>query len=84
MSVETEDKLMTTKKPFIGANVSKEVSDAIEEFYWQNRYKSKAQAIEFILRAGMDALKDEYPELDLNTKLETGKKTENDVVTKSV
>ena len=58
--------IMSTKKPFIGANVSPEVAKAIDEFYWENRYKSKAAAIEFILRAGMESLADEYPELDLN------------------
>lgn len=65
---------MATAKPFIGGNVSPEVADAIEEFYWTNRLKSKAAAIEFILRAGMAALSDQYPELDLNAKTERWKK----------
>lgn len=59
---------MATAKPFVGGNVSPEVADAIEEFYWTNRLKSKAAAIEFILRAGMAALSDKYPELDLSAK----------------
>lgn len=75
---------MTTNKPFIGFNLDPELLAHLDDFRFNNRIKSRAQAIEIILRAGMDALKDEYPELDLNTKLETGKKTENDVVTKSV
>lgn len=75
---------MTTNKPFIGFNLDPELLAHLDDFRFNNRIKSRAQAIEIILRAGMDALKDEYPELDLNTKLETEKKTENDVVTKSV
>lgn len=68
---------MATNKPFIGGNFPKEIADAIEDCYYANRFKSKSQVIEMILRAGMDALKDEYPELDLSVKLETGKNTEN-------
>lgn len=75
---------MTTNKPFIGFNLDPELLAHLDDFRFNNRIKSRAQAIEIIFRAGMDALKDEYPELDLNTKLETEKKTENDVVTKSV
>lgn len=69
-----EGETMATAKPFIGGNVSPEVADAIEEFYWTNRLKSKAAAIEFILRAGMAALSDKYPELDLREKPEANKK----------
>ncbi len=69
---------MATTKPFIGGNFSPEIAKAIEDCFYANRFKSKAQVIEMILRAGMDALKDEYPELDLHTKLETGKKEKDD------
>lgn len=65
---------MTTKKVYLGVYVSPQIKEAIDDFFYTNRYRSKAVATEFILRAGMEALKDEYPELDLNTKLETGKK----------
>lgn len=65
---------MSTNKPFIGGNFPQEIADAIEDCFYANRFKSKAQVIEMILRAGMEALKDEYPELDLSVKLETGKK----------
>lgn len=65
---------MSTNKPFIGGNFPQEIADAIEDCFYANRFKSKAQVIEMILRAGMNALKDEYPELDLSVKLETGKK----------
>ena len=67
---------MSTNKPFIGGNFPQEIADAIEDCYYTNRFKSKAQVIEMILRAGMNALKDEYPELDLSVKLETGKKAQ--------
>ena len=69
---------MATNKPFIGGNFPPEIAKAIEDCFYANRFKSKAQVIEMILRAGMDALKDEYPELDLKVKLETGKKAEVD------
>ena len=65
---------MSTNKPFIGGNFPQEIADAIEDCFYANRFKSKAQVIEMILRAGMNALKDEYPELDLSVKLATGKK----------
>ena len=72
---------MTTKKPFLGLNIDKQLLDRIEDFKWNNRISSRAKAIEIILIAGMNAMKDEYPELDLNAKLETGKKDADDVVT---
>ena len=73
---------MTTKKPFIGGNFPQEIADAIEDCFYANRFKSKAQVMEMILRAGMEALKNEYPELDLNAKIETRKKTSQMVMTK--
>lgn len=74
---------MSTSKPFIGGNFPQEIADAIEDCFYANRFKSKSQVIEMILRAGMDALKDEYPELNLsNPKVE--KKAQNNQLTKSV
>lgn len=72
---------MPTNKP--SATVvfeSKEMFDRIEDFRFNNRFSNRSQAILFIVKAGMNALKDEYPELDIGTKLETGKKTEHDVL----
>ena len=59
---------MATTKPFIGGNFPEEIAQAIEDCFYANRFKSKAQVIEMILRAGMEALKDEYPELDIEKK----------------
>lgn len=59
---------MATTKPFIGGNFPEEIAQAIEDCFYANRFKSKAQVIEMILRAGMEALKDEYPELDIKKK----------------
>lgn len=74
---------MSTSKPFIGGNFPQEIADAIEDCFYANRFKSKSQVIEMILRAGMDVLKDEYPELNLsNPKVE--KKSQNNQLTKSV
>lgn len=53
---------------------SQHIFDAIEDFRFNNRFANRSQAILYIIRAGMDALKEEFPELDLNVKLETGKK----------
>ena len=75
---------MATEKPYLGVYITKPVKDAIEDFFYANRFRSRAQAVEFILRAGMDALKNEYPELDLNTKLETGKKEKRNGIEESV
>lgn len=72
---------MTTSKPFIGFNLEPELLEKLDDFRFNNRIRSRAKALDIIIRAGMDALKDQYPELDPGTKLETGKKTGNDVVT---
>jgi hypothetical protein len=53
---------------------SQKMFDAIEDFRFNNRFANRSQAVLYIIRAGMEALKDEYPELDLSVKLETGKK----------
>lgn len=59
---------MATTKPFIGGNFPPEIAQAIEDCFYAHRFKSKAQVIEMILRAGMETLKDEYPELDIKKK----------------
>lgn len=75
---------MPTGKPFTTVVFDDETFKRIEDFRFNNRFQSRSQAILFIIKAGMDALKDEYPELDVNTKLETGKKEKIDVVTNGV
>ena len=45
---------------------SKQMFDAIEDFRFTHRFPNRSQAILCIIRAGMDALKDEYPELDIH------------------
>lgn len=42
---------MSTNKPFIGGNFPQEIADAIEDCFYANRFKSKAQVIEMILRS---------------------------------
>lgn len=74
---------MSTSKPFIGGNFPQEIADAIEDCFYANRFKSKSQVIEMILRAGMDALKDEYPELNLS-KPKIEKKAQNNQLIKTV
>ena len=63
---------------------SQAMFDAIEDFRFNNRFANRSQAVLFILKAGMQALKEEYPELDLNTKLETGKKQKDVLLNKGV
>lgn len=65
---------MPTKKPSTTIIFdSQELLDHIDEFRFNQRFPNRSQAIHFILRAGMDALKDQYPELDISVKLETKK-----------
>ena len=61
-----------------------DVFEKLEDFRFNNRFQNRSQAVMFVIKAGMNALKDEYPELDLNTKLETGKKQKNVFVNKSM
>lgn len=65
---------MVTSKPMTTIIFDDEMFRRIDDFRFNNRFSSRSQAVLFLIRAGMDALKEEYPELDLNTKLETGKK----------
>lgn len=65
---------MVTSKPMTTIIFDDDTFKRIDDFRFNNRFQSRSQAVLFIIRAGMDALKDEYPELDTGTKLETGKK----------
>lgn len=69
---------MPTKKPMFTVIVDEDVYKKIEDFQFNNRFKNRNAACNFILMAGMKALAAEYPELDLAVKLETGKKAEDD------
>lgn len=71
---------MTTNKPQFTVVLDKDLYDALEDFRFNNRFPSRGKALNYVLRAGMAALAEEYPELDLHTKLETGKKETDDVV----
>ncbi len=68
---------MPTRKPMTTVVFDDDTFERIEDFRFNNRFPNRSQAVLFLVKAGMNALKDEYPELDMNTKLETGKKTEN-------
>lgn len=65
---------MPTNKPMTTVVFDEDTFERIEDFRFNNRFPNRSQAVLFIIEAGMDALKDEYPELDRNTKLETGKR----------
>ncbi len=69
---------MTTKKPFVGVHMDDDLLRRVDDFRFNNRFQSRAKAIEFILIAGMDALAKDYPELDRRIRLETGE-TSKDV-----
>ena len=64
---------MPSSKPTTTMIFDPEVLEHIDEFRYNNRFPTRSAAINVILRAGMDALKDQYPELDLSVKLETKK-----------
>ena len=68
---------MPTKKPMTTVVFDDDTFERIEDFRFNNRFPNRSQAVLFLVKAGMNALKDEYPELDLSVKLETGKNTEN-------
>ena len=73
---------MPTKRPSTTIVFeSQDLLDHIDEFRYAQRFQNRSQALLFIVKAGMDALKDEYPELDMSTKLETEKKPIHDVIT---
>ena len=65
---------MPTKKPMTTVVFDEDTYLRIEDFRFNNRFPNRSQAVLFLVKAGMEALKEEYPELDVNTKLETGKK----------
>ncbi len=65
---------MTTTKPQFTVVLDKDLYDAIEDFRFNNRFSSRGKALNYVLRAGMAALAEEYPELDLSEKPEGNKK----------
>lgn len=75
---------MPTKRPVTTIVFDDDIFDRIEDFRFNNRFPNRSQAVLFLVKAGMNALKDEYPELDISIKLETGKKQENVLLTDHV
>lgn len=69
---------MPTKKPIVAVVLDEDIYRRLEDFQFNNRFKNKSSAICFVINAGMKALAGEYPELDVETKLETGKKAQVD------
>ena len=69
---------MPTKKRKITIVVDDDVAEHFDLFRFGNKIRTESKAGYQIFLAGMDALKDEYPELDLKVKLETGEKAEVD------
>ena len=65
---------MPTKKRKITIVVDDNVAEHFDLFRFGNQIRTESKAGYQIFLAGMEALKDEYPELDLRTKLETRKK----------
>lgn len=65
---------MTTTKPQFTVVLDKDLYDALEDFRFNNRFSSRGKALNYVLRAGMASLAEEYPELDLQTKIEESKK----------
>ena len=65
---------MPTIKPTVAVVMDEDTVKRIEDFQFNNRFKNRSSAVMFILKAGMKALAEEYPELDEHVKLETGKK----------
>lgn len=68
---------MPTKKPMTTVVFDDDTFERIEDFRFNNRFPNRSQAVLFLVKAGMNALKDEYPELDASVKLETGKKAQD-------
>lgn len=68
---------MPTKKPMTTVVFDDDTFERIEDFRFNNRFPNRSQAVLFLVKAGMNALKDQYPELDVSTKLETGKSPKN-------
>lgn len=75
---------MPTKRPVTTIVFDDDIFDRIEDFRFNNRFPNRSQAVLFLVKARMEALKDEYPELDLSTKLETEKKQKDVFLTDSV
>ena len=71
---------MPTNKPIVSILLDEETLKKIEDFQFNNRFRNRSAAIVFVLHEGMKALASEYPELDPDVKLETGKKAQVDGV----
>lgn len=69
---------MPTKRKIISIVLDDETAKHFDDFRFNNRISTESKAGLMILRAGMDALSAEYPELDMRTKIETGKKEKMD------
>ena len=65
---------MVTSKPMTTIIFDDDTFKRIDDFRFNNRFQSRSQAVMFLIRAGMNALKDEYPELDVESKTENEKK----------
>ena len=55
---------MSTSKPMTTIIFDDDTFRRIEDFRFSRRFSSRSQAVLYLIKAGMDALKDEYPELD--------------------
>ena len=64
---------MVTSKPMTTIIFDDDTFKRIDDFRFNNRFQSRSQAVMFLIRAGMEALKDQYPELDSDPKLEREK-----------
>ena len=65
---------MPTKKPTTSIIFdSQDLLDHIDTFRFNNYFANRSQAVMFLLKTAMEQLKDQYPELDMKTKLETKK-----------
>ena len=71
---------MPTKKRTISIVLDDDTARHFDDFRFNNRIKTDSKAGYMLLRAGMEALKEEYPELDMSVHLETGKKLESVLV----
>lgn len=59
---------MATSKPFVGVNLPPEIVEALDDLRYNHRLRSRAEAIEIVLRAGMEMMRADYPELDLDAR----------------
>ena len=71
---------MPTKKNILSIVLDDPTFKALNDFRFNNRISTQSKAGMIILRAGMEALKEQYPELDVNVKKDTGKKEKQNVI----